>query len=226
MTDAIDSAVSGLSLADTAYHAVLEMLLEAKFVGGNPVQERRLAEQLKISRTPVREALSRLQSEGLLTGDGSRTLRVAQIGIAEFVEILNARKLLEVEAAGLAAEKGVRGVAVEEVRRAISDLLELEDPTPGQHWTVDDLVHGLVSEGARSKLLAGLILDLRRRTHVFNTRRLPHRRAPGAAEHLAIIDALVARDAPRARAAMALHIDNVKAAIINELLHPEHGTGL
>jgi DNA-binding GntR family transcriptional regulator len=75
-----------------------------------------------------------------------------------------------------------------------------------------------ISEAAQSRLLASTILDLRRRTRIFSTERIPSRLKPGAAEHLAIIDAAANGDVAVAQERMAEHIDNVKAAIVERIL--------
>jgi len=205
------------NLSDLAYERLLDMLLTGELVAGSLLQERRLAERLNISRTPVREALGRLEAEGLVTQQAGRLMMVCQITIQGYIEILNVRKLLEVEAAGLAAKARIGRAAAEPVRAAIWRLLEIETPTPAQHWAVDDMVHGFISEAADNRLLATMIRDLRRRTHIFNTRRIPGRLRPGALEHLSMIDAVTAGDEDKARQLMAEHIDNVKAAIVDQL---------
>jgi len=206
------------SLRELAYDRLLDMLLSGQLRSGSPLQERRLAEALKISRTPVREALRQLETEGLVMRQMGRLMTVPQISTQDYIEILNVRKLLEVEAAGLAAGK-ISKSAAEEMRKAVWDLMEEEDPSPARHWQVDDLVHFTIAEAANNKLLTMMIRDLRRRTHVFNTRRIPSRRRPGALEHLALIDALAAGDADKSRRLMAEHLDNVKSAIIAQV-HP------
>ena len=91
------------SLRDQAYERLLDMMLAGELGAGDILQERRLAEALAISRTPVREALSRLESDGLVTRLRGRLLTVRQFTAAEFMDALNVRKLLELEAASLAA---------------------------------------------------------------------------------------------------------------------------
>lgn len=217
---AIDASVftaTDRNLRELAYERVLDMLLGGEMQAGTPLQERRLAEALNISRTPVREALRQLEAEGLVTRQMGRLMTVRQVSVQDYIEILNVRKLLEVEAAGLAAGK-ISKAAAESMRKAVWDLMEEESPSPARHWQVDDLVHYTVAEAANNKALTTLIRDLRRRTHVFNTRRIPGRRRPGALEHLALIDAVAIGDADKARAVMAEHIENVKTAIIEQVV--------
>jgi DNA-binding GntR family transcriptional regulator len=205
------------NLSDLAHERLLDMLLSGELTAGATLQERRLAERLKISRTPIREALARLESEGLVHKAG-RLMTVSQISVQTYIEILNVRKLMEVEAAGLAAERRIDKGVAENIRAAIWGLMETDAPTPAEHWAVDDIVHGVISEAADNALLAKMIRELRRRTHLFNTRRIPGRLRPGSLEHLALIDAVAAGDSAKARRLMAEHIDNVKAAIVDQLV--------
>lgn len=205
-------------LGEQAYERLLDMLLTGELQGGTTLQERRLAEILNISRTPVREALSRLESEGLITRHGGRLMTVFKVSAQEFIEVFEVRKLLEVEAAGLAAEGRMNRETVETIRAAMWRLLEVEQPSTAEHWAADDLVHGAIAEAAQNTLLATVIRDLRRRTHIFNTRRIPQRLRPGTLEHLAMIDAVASGDRDRAMRLMAEHLENAKRAVVSQLL--------
>lgn len=205
------------NLRELAYDRLLDMLLSGELAAGTPLQERRLAEALNISRTPVREALRQLEAEGLVMRQLGRLMTVSKISVQDYIETLNVRKLLEAEAASLAAGR-ISKAEAEKMRAAIWELMDLDEPTPQQHWQVDDMVHLTIAEAANNKLLTSMIRDLRRRTHIFGTRRIPGRRRPGALEHLALIDALAAGDSQKARQLMADHIENAKAAIIGELM--------
>jgi DNA-binding GntR family transcriptional regulator len=205
-------------LSEAAYTKLLDLFLAGELPPGTILQERRLAEKLGISRTPIREAISRLAAEGLVTPFENRSPMVSKMPVQKYVQILKTRKLFEVEAAGLAAEKGLSPRIARSGREAIAELLEKQKPSVSEHWAVDDLVHGMVSDAAQNRLLATTILDLRRRTHIFSTDRLPARLRPGAAEHLAILDAVESGDAAAARRSMADHIDNVRIAIVEAIL--------
>jgi DNA-binding GntR family transcriptional regulator len=212
-----DSAGSGGNLGELAYQRLLDLLLSGELPAGTILQERRLAEALNISRTPIREALGRLEVEGLMSRQFGRLMVVSHISVRACIETFNVRKLLEVEAAGLAAKKRIDKAAAESVRVALRSLMETKSPTAAQRWKVDDMVHSLIADAAENALLATMLRDLRRRTHIFDTRPIPARLRPDHVEHLAIIDAAAAGDPERSRGAMAEHIDNVKATIVGQL---------
>jgi len=170
-----------------------------------------------MSRTPVREALTRLEAESLVSRRHGRVLVVSDTSIETYVSILDLRSILEMEAAAratgmISSERTAAAIA------AIGELTRASEITPAQHWAVDEMVHGSIAEAAGNPMLASAIRDLRRRTHIFNTARIPHRLLPGASEHLELLDAVSGSDPERSRALMRQHLANVKDAIITFIL--------
>lgn len=92
------------SLSDRTYLALRDHLVSGRFVGGEPMQEEALAAQLGVSRTPVREALARLASEGLLESSG-RSFVLPALSRADIDDIYELRMLLEPEAIRQVAER-------------------------------------------------------------------------------------------------------------------------
>jgi DNA-binding GntR family transcriptional regulator len=205
------------SLSDQAYESLLDMMLAGDLPAGTVLQERRLADALAISRTPVREALGRLELEGLVTRRFNRLLTVRELSVEEFIDVLNVRKVLEVEAAALAAGH-IDLSRAKEVRDAVRGLMESARPTVARQWEVNELVHGLFCEMSGNHLLGDMTRELRRRTHMFDMRRIPTRLRQSAKEHLEIMDAVTKGDVARARAAVANHIDNTRHSIVDKLL--------
>lgn len=216
----LDRAAPGgtdISLSDFAYGQILDLMLSGKLQAGAVLQERKLAEMLNISRTPVREALGRLEAEQLVSRRHGRMLVVADVSIESYVNLLDMRRILEVEAAGRAT--GRLSVAqANAVEHAIDELLKVTETTPAHHWAVDEMVHGTIAEAAGNPLVVSTIRDLRRRTHIFNTSRIPHRLLPGASEHLGLLHAVTGSDAEASRRLMGQHLDNVRDAIIDFIL--------
>lgn len=214
----IDGAPSqGESAATQVYRALIDMISRKELVAGSVLQERKLAEALGVSRTPLREALNRLSGTGLLVRQPSGALTVRPFDIQDYIEILHVRRLLEGETAALAAARGVDPEAVRRVREQITSLISNKAPSADDHWAVDDAVHELTAAAAGSRLLAKLIRDLRQRTRMFDVKRLPERFLPGGQEHLAILDALETGDPETARRVMTAHIENVKVSILRDL---------
>lgn len=206
-----------VSLAEYAYSRILEMMLAGRLPPGTMLQERRLAELLEISRTPVREALGRLEAESLVERSPGRAPVVSDVSVENYVILLDMRRILEVEAAARATGRLDRD-KFDSVIKAIDELVAIEHPTAAHHWAVDEMVHGTIAEAAGNPLVTSTIRDLRRRTHIFNTARIPQRLMPGASEHTGLLNAVMGDDPELSRRLMGRHLDNVRDAIIEYLL--------
>src|SRR5258708_7744428 len=93
------------SLGQRAYDRLLGILLSGELRANDVVMERRLAEKLGTSRTPLREAIRRLEGEKLLERQKGGAIVVSPMSVESFLNILSVRRLLEGEAARRAAER-------------------------------------------------------------------------------------------------------------------------
>jgi DNA-binding GntR family transcriptional regulator len=204
------------NLSSKAYEVLLKMLINRELPVNTVLQERRLAELLNISRTPVRDALNRLENEGFIIRTGGRTPVVKEFSIRELIETLHVRRTLESEAASLAAGR-VPTVELDAIEAGIRKLLADDSPSPQEDWEVDSRLHSAVAQYSGNLLLMQYIESLRLKTRMFNMRQVPERFLSGHQEHLEIIAALRNGDGEGARAAVAKHIDNVRESIVRRL---------
>lgn len=209
-------ASDGRSLSERAYDELLDRMLSGELPAGTLLQERPLADALRISRTPVREALTKLESEGLVTRHVGRLLIVREISVHELMQILHVRSILEVEAVALAANR-ISRAQLETLRATFEEQMKGPIPDGGNHWGADDLLHGTICEASGNAVLTEMVRGLRRRTRMFNLKRMPERFLPGCREHLAIIEALERGDEKMARRSMATHLENAKRSILNKI---------
>ena len=206
-------------LALQAYEQILEMILNGGARPGELVNERRLAESLSMSRTPVRDALLMLEGEGLLLRQGSRGLQVRQMRIEDYMDALQVRLLLEPTVAGMAAGN-VPAATVQALRAQIAALRALPPDQPTDRALardIDEGIHGAISAAVENRQLSAIIRTMRRQTQIFDLRSMPERLADTCAEHLAILDAVEAGDPERAASAMAAHLARVRDSIIQRL---------
>jgi DNA-binding GntR family transcriptional regulator len=215
------AASAEISLSEYAYNRIVEMMLGGILAAGEVLQERKLSETLSVSRTPVREALTRLEAESLVTRRHGRVLVVSDTSIETYINILDMRRTLEMETARRATGR-ISPEQTAAIVDAIDALLQAPVITPTHHWAVDEMVHGTIAEAAGNPMVISTIRDLRRRTHIFNTARIPHRLLPGAAEHLELLRAVSGDDPEQSRRLMGQHLDNVKDAIIEYILGTRH----
>jgi DNA-binding GntR family transcriptional regulator len=210
-----DQPASQLTMVDIAYESIVSGIVTRRYAGGEILQEAKLALALGLSRTPVREALGRLEGEGLLTRSG-RVLMVRSVTVKEYLEALALRRLLEGEAIALACG-GVSPEVLVDLKTRVTALRDPKDISADQHWQLDDDIHLTIARSSGNDLMASMIADLRLKTRLFNLKKVPDRFLPGRDEHLAILDALISQNKDDARAAMLNHLDNVKKGILGAL---------
>ncbi len=207
-------------LAVQAYEQVLDMIMAGQLKPGTMVQERRLAEYLNMSRTPLRDALAMLEGEGLLERQGAKGLQVKYLHIDDFMETLAIRRLLEADAARNAAGR-VPGDVLQDLKTRLEEMLanfrEGSAPDRAQVRAMDDDLHSAITLAAGNRKMAAIILNLRRQTQMFDLRSVPERFGSTCREHLAIVAALASGDGEAAAETMRVHLDGVRQSIVVRL---------
>jgi DNA-binding GntR family transcriptional regulator len=201
-------------LADSAYRAVLHKILSHELPGGSVIQERKLAEAMGVSRTPMRDALGRLEGEGLLVRLTERLLAVRVITLEDYLHSLDVRAMIEPQAAALA----VRHITAEELASLEAKLAALERtkrPSPEMHWAFDDGLHETIAARSGNPFLVRTIREMRRYTKIFERQTVPEQRKPGVEDHRRILAALSTGKPDKARDAMTEHIRNVRRRILD-----------
>ncbi len=191
-----------------AYLALSNMIKDRVLKGGQSIVEQRLADELGVSRTPLREALQRLEGEGLVHKRANQPYVVRQVDLADYLQSMNVRKILEAEAAALAAGH----VPIDKLEAARQAVLALETTEPYDvhaHWASDEQVHRLFIDACGNPIMMRILHELRTTTRLFEVTRLADRLGPDSREHLAILDAIQTGDASAARKAMAAHAQSL-----------------
>lgn len=205
-------------LALQAYESILGLIENGDARPGDLVTERRLAESLNMSRTPVRDALLMLEGEGLLIRQGSRGLQVKQMRIEEYLDALQIRMMLEPPVARLAAGK----VPAETIAALRDQLTRLQADAGGKAdrelvRSLDEGLHGALVQAVGNPQLAQIIQTLRRQTQMFDLRAMPERLQDTCEEHARILSAVETGDGTASEAAMADHLRHVQDSIIKRL---------
>jgi DNA-binding GntR family transcriptional regulator len=205
------------ALSEMAYKALMGMLLSGELAPNELVTERQIALRLGMSRTPMREAVRRLEGGRFFERQRNGALVVRALPLEEFMNILNVRRLLEGEAARLAVGR-VPLAELEHLKDRIGQALKLPDDAVTPEFSASDRdLHALIAAASGNPVLRQMIDDLKTRTVMFRFGRLPERRKTVCAEHLAIIDALMVGDGQKAQQAMQDHIDQVRLTILAKL---------
>ncbi len=213
--DPITSEAAG-GKGSQAYDGLVDLIFSREIKEGEQIQERLLALRLGVSRTPLREAMHRLEGEKVLERRPNNRLYVRVVTMQELMETLYIRRMLESDAAARSAGK-IPQEKLSDLRQRIEALMEADEPANPQHQQLDAELHGLITEYCGNEMLMDMIDELRRKTRRFSLKRMENRMVPVCEEHMAMIDALVKGDAEAASAETKRHIDNIRQSIIDKL---------
>jgi DNA-binding GntR family transcriptional regulator len=212
-----------LSLQERTYNSMRAALLDGDYLPGQRIYEGAVASQLGVSRIPVREAIRRLQQDGLLDVRPHYGIYVATIPPEEIEDIYRIRGVLEGTAAALAAER-MSDAAIAELAEIIEQqriVAESAESLPREPVSViqADRFHHAIHVGAQSpRLLVVLEQIYAQVTHFRNlTLRLPGRAQVSAAGHAEIFEAIKRRDSDEAERVMRGHIDDARRALVRQL---------
>ena len=200
------------SLGERGYERIREAITSGVLTPGTRITERALAQELGTSPTPVREALRRLEQEGLLERKGARGIYVAQLPTSAQFEMLYLQALLRGAAARLAAQK-VTDDHLQELRDLLRQMEAAAEAGAAETiYTLSRRFHQAIETASGNDLLITFLntIDAFERSHhilaikeVLDNR--PMLLLRSHSEHTEIARALGARDAGRAEALMREH---------------------
>ncbi|MEO5702055.1 MAG: GntR family transcriptional regulator [Casimicrobiaceae bacterium] len=203
------------NLAEQAYHSLRTLILERQIAPGAAVVEGRLAEELRISRTPMREALVRLVGEGLLERADARSYSVRKISPTEYFQSMHVRALVETHAMDLAIDR-VAPALVDALMRDIRRLAK-EREQEALHWQADDTLHLMFARASGNAVLVSVIETLRVNTRLFEIAGPFRRVATDGGEHLAILGAWREGDLQGAKKALVAHLRSLEQEALDVL---------
>lgn len=204
---------STVSLAEEAYRRLLSDILSTRLAGGTIVQERRLASRLGVSRSPLRDALGRLEGQGLLIRNSKGVLSVRVVTLEDYLNSLGIRILIEPAAAALASGELSRE-ELAELEAALQKIEVDPDPDPDFVWDFDDMLHNTIAVRSGNPFMVRTVTEMRRYTTIFERQMSIRRAKPGVADHRAILDALSGGAREGTRQAMALHLEHVRQGVL------------
>ena len=212
--------------SDYAYTRIREGILMGEFAPGTVLNQAGLAKTIGVSTTPLREALRRLKSEGLVELDAHRDARISTLTAEEARDLLEVRRSLDPLAAALAAE-----------RRTKDDILRMREAAKGvepllSDATVVDLVahrwfHTAIYVSSHNDLLISTLDGLwdkadRYRRLGLEVVRSKEERDQKAREHAELLDAVIRGDSDTAAEVMRQHIDTSLGAKAASRLGADH----
>ena len=197
---------SGERLAEQAYQALRVAIQDGGLEPGQRIPELELCGLLKISRTPLREALRRLQSDGMVVHAPGGGLAVAQHDLPAMTELYDLRERLEGTAAALAARHADR-TELAVLDAIVASHRELPDD-PRVHARENKVLHDTIYRAAHNRFLLKSLQGLHDSLALLGrtTFAAPGRIEAAWAEHAAIVAAIGRRDEPEAEALARLHV--------------------
>ena len=208
------------SLADQVFERLENDIIMGTIPRGEVLTELKLVELLGVSRTPIREALRRLEQERLIqdTGKGSLVLGITE---DDLLDIMNIREQIE----GLASYYATINMT-DEGRQELTHIVDLQEfyfnkGDMERLRQADDLFHDAICQLSRRNVIEDTLVPLLRKTRRFRRISMsdPNRIVNTQAEHRRIYDAMMAGDADLAKLLTTEHISKAKAHMIGGLKH-------
>src|SRR3954468_13351993 len=200
-----------MSASERAYRHVKSGVLDGSIPGGELISENEIAEQLGMSRTPVRAAFGQLESEGLLRLYPKRGALVVPVSAQETESVIEARWVIERYAIERVIERPED--VPEKLREASDAQANLEHNTP--FVEADRAFHRPLVAGTGNPILLTLYDSLRDRQRRMSaaTVRFPERRARSVREHRQLADAVAAGNSALALQILRTHLDGALEAL-------------
>jgi DNA-binding GntR family transcriptional regulator len=207
------------SLTDVVYETIRDAIINRVIAPGSRLTEAALAEQLNVSKTPVREALLKLRQVGLVESSGRRGGRVTLPSRSSIQHAYEARRALESFAAEIVAERG-SDADIKLIRDAAKRCLaaaEAGDLAGFRHW--DLAFHEQIGEATANPRLCELVNDLFALVMALRRRDVPQAEGSVACAraHVRIARAIARRDPDAARQAMRDHVHQVEGYVLASL---------
>lgn len=199
---------TAISLTALVHHKLREAILSGQLKSGQNLVEENLSIELGVSRSPLREALARLEQEGLITSIPYRGAVVAGATRSEIVQAIQIRARLE----PLAIELAIDVIPEAEIEHTLEQIETLKAAVP-QHdplayYECDRVLHSLAPRYAGNLLLEQFLSTLEDKVHTYRLQGVGFEDILAASnEHIEILQAMRRRDREVASAAMVQHLE-------------------
>ncbi len=200
-----------VSLADQVFERLENDILTGVYARGEILNEMKLVSDLGVSRTPVREAVQRLEQESLVELSG-KGITVIGVGTQDLLDIFSLRLRIE----GLVTAAAAANITEEQLKE-LKEAVDLQSYYVEKHDAdhikyMDSRFHQLIYSFSGSRIYYDTLLPLHKKVQKFRRASVENRSraALSVKEHLAIYEAIAAHDEARAEQAMIQHIQNAK----------------
>lgn len=211
-------------LRDVVSETLREAIVSGVLKPGERLMEIQLAEELGVSRTPVRESIRKLELEGFVVMVPRRGTYVADLSIKDINEVFEIRTALDVLAAGLAAER-ITEDELEQLERLLVQIGDCVDQ--GDMEKIIDLdgqFHDILYKASRNDRLVGIISNLREQFTRFRSisMKYPGRIVRTVEEHRQLVEAIGSRNSDLAQQIAREHMENSEQILLQDLNERRH----
>jgi DNA-binding GntR family transcriptional regulator len=207
------------SIRQNIYERIRDDITYGNLMPGERLTEKKLSDIYGVSRSPIREALRQLESEGLLSFERNKGIEVRKLSLKQIEDIYESRALLEGYAVRISAQK-MDSKDIANLTDIHKKLIKAAKDQDVQFWIKNNaLFHGYFREKAGNETISQLIVMLKRRTYHYQNMSVSYERAfeTYLEHHAAILDACKKKDAVRAEQSMILHVQTTKRFVIESL---------
>ncbi len=208
-----------LPLRDVVFNTLRQAILTGELKPGERLMEIHLANRLGVSRTPIREAIRKLELEGLVTMIPRRGAEVAQITEKSLKDVLEVRRALDALCAELACDR-INDEEKEKLRQACDTFARATGTGDATTIAAADVAfHDIIVEATGNRRLVQLINNLSEQMYRYRFEYIKDtsQHQTLVDEHRIIYESIVGKDKETAAAAARTHIDNQKKAIIRRI---------
>ena len=208
-----------LPLRDVVFNTLRQAILRGELKPGERLMEIQLANKLGVSRTPIREAIRKLELEGLVLMIPRRGAEVAEITEKSLRDVLEVRGALEELAVKLACQK-ITDAQIAELRAAEKEFeMALQSGDVTVYAEADVKFHDVIYRATDNQRLIQLLFNLREQMYRYRVEYLKREEAHETllVEHKRIIETIANRDMEAAVDAVCKHIDNQVSAVIDTI---------
>lgn len=213
-------------LRDLVFEAIREAIITGSLTPGDRLMEIQLAETLGVSRTPVREAIRKLELEGFVVMIPRKGAYVADISMKDIADVFEIRAALEGLAAQLAAER-ITDEEIEQLERLLVEIGRcIEEKDVAALVAADTRFHEMLYRASRNDRLQQILTLLREQIQAFRARTLAHKERMRIAleEHRGLVEAVTQRDPELARRLAQEHIESAENSLMNLIAKEDSGT--
>ena len=213
-----------LPLRDVVFKTLRQAILKGELEPGERLMEIQLAERLGVSRTPIREAIRKLELEGLVLMIPRKGAEVAKISESNLRDVLEVRRSLEELAIDLACQR-ITEEELDELNKAEVDFkAAIENGDAMQIAQTDESFHEIIYNSTKNQKLVQILNNLREQMYRYRLEYIKHadKRRILMVEHEHILKALTLRHIQEAKMAVREHIDNQEITILKNLKEQEN----